>query len=133
MHNSYVQSGTLMEASHIPVYCESNAASTQPVTTSTSSLLTGLRQHCTDAADSIPVVVCSASLAGSWDQDDDCFDSIEISPHVDVDKFVVDRLLATAQTVVDCGAAVLACQKVNTVFALFWAHLEQFLISTLLW
>ena len=130
-----MQSGTLVEASHLPVYDvtdqRQSTTSVQPVTRTVKSLLTGLRQHCTDSAcqqpsvcqqaraDNIPVVVCSASLAGSWDDDDEFSDCVELSSDVDVDKLVIDHLLATAQTIVDCGAALLACQKVSTVFFSF--------------
>jgi len=99
--------------------------SVQRLKRTTTSLLTGLRQRRTDTshqqsnADSITVAVCSASLAGGWDDDSDFSDYVELSSDVDVDRFIVDRLLATAQTVVDCGAGVLACQKVNTVFVCF--------------
>jgi len=86
-----------------------------------SSLLSGLRQRRQNTAfqstdDSITVVICSASLAGGWSEDNALSDSVEISSDIDVDKFVVDQLLATAQAIVDCGANVLACQKVRTQF-----------------
>ena len=135
VYNSYVQAGTLLEASHLPVYCMteprlSNTSSMQRLERTTTSLLTGLRQQCTDTshqqsiADNVTVAVCGASLAGGWDDDNDLSDYVELSSDIDVDKFVVDRLLATAQTIVDCGASVLACQKVNTVL-----YLQHFLIS----
>ena len=127
VHNSYVEPGTLVEASHLPVYSvaephQLDTTSARCVARTTVSLLAGPRHRSTDRAshhsgvDSVAVVVCSASLAGGWDDDDDVTDHVELSSEADVDKFVVDRLLATAQTVVDCGASVLACQKVNSIF-----------------
>jgi len=71
------------------------------------------------SADVVPVAVYSVSLAGGWDEDNDFTDSIELDSDVDVDIFVVDHLLATAQAIVDCGVLVLACQKVR-LFVLFF-------------
>jgi len=139
--SSYVQPGTLLEASHLPVYSTtqpqlpplSNTSPAQPVNRTSTSLLTGLRQRRTDtahqlqsSADNITVAVCSASLAGGWDDESDFCDYVELSSDVDVDKFVIDRLLATAQTVVECGASVLACQKVNTIFVCFFLLTKVF-------
>jgi len=130
--SSYVQSGTLMEVSHLPGYRiteQHQQSATSTLTTTTLPLLSGLRQRGTDAAsqqssaDSITIVIFTASLAGSWDEDSDIADSVELSSDVDVDDFVVDRLLATAQTVVDCGADVLACQKVSKNLRLFYIPL----------
>jgi len=116
VHSSYVQSGTLVEASHLPAYSVTDNSQSCPESTTsvarTTSLLTGLRQQ----SGTHSVVLFSASLAGGWDEDTDICDAVELSSDVDVDQFVVDRLLATAQTVVDCGASILACQKVNSLF-----------------
>lgn len=123
MHSSYVQSGTLTEASHLPAYCvteQLNTVSAPPVTRTTASLLTGLRQHSQQPiAGNITIAVCAASLAGSWEDDDNVTDTVELSSDIDVDKFVVDHLLAAAQRIVNCGAGVLACQKVNKIFVFF--------------
>jgi len=127
VHESYVQAGTVIEAPHLPAYRsstnppQSNTTSTLALARTTTPLLTGPRQPATDTStdDSITVVMFSASFAGSWDEDDLVTDSVELASGVDVDKFVVDRLLATAQTVVDCGADVFACQKVNRRFVFF--------------
>jgi len=124
VHSSYVQSGTLLEASHLPAYCITDKPqSISALARTTTSLLTGLRQHCTasqqPSVDSVTIAVFSASLAGSWEDGDNVTDSVELGSDVDVDKFILDRLLATAQSVIDCGAGVLACQKVNPIFVLF--------------
>ena len=128
VRSSYVQSGTLLEASDLPAYCSiEKHGSSSALTRTTTSLLTGLRQHCSSIQqpniDSITIAVFSASLAGSWEDGDNVSDSVELGSDVDVDKFIIDRLLATAQSVVDCGAAVLACQKVNNIFVLFFAYI----------
>jgi len=141
VHSSYVQSGTLLEASHLPAYSvtEQHESDTTSVTRTTRSLMTGLRQHYTDtasqqsSADSITVAMYSVSLVGSWDDNDDIADSVELGPDVDVDKFIIDRLLATAQTVVDSGARVLACQKVNNFLHLFSFDLDLLLYSNTLY
>jgi len=120
--SSYVQCGTLAEASHLPAYCmrdqqQSDTTSALPVLTTTSSLLTGLSQC---SADGVTVAVFSASLAGSWqDADADVADVVELSSDVDVDKFIIDCLLTAVQTVIDCGTGVLACQKVNLIPVFF--------------
>ena len=117
---SYVQSGTMIEASHLPPYCSTTnppqSGTTSTLARTTTPLLTGPRQPATDPSsdDGITVVMFSASFAGGWDEDDLITDSVELASDVDIDKFVDDRLLATAQTVVDCGADVFACQKVNS-------------------
>jgi len=66
----------------------------------------------------------SASFAGGWDEDDLITDSVELASDVDVNKFVVNRLLATTQTAVDSGADVFACQKVNSHSFIFFCHLS---------
>jgi len=123
VHSSYVQSGMLVEASHLPAYhVTRQPGSNTSIITRVTPLLTGLRQSCTDTTDehsnvdSIPLVVFGASLAGGWDEDNDIADTVELDSDVDVDKFLIERLLATAQSVVDCGALVLACQKVSSSF-----------------
>ena len=119
VRESYVQTGTMIEASHLPAYhlttSPQQSGTTSTLSRSTAPLLTRQRQPTADTSteDSISVVVFSASFAGGWDEDDLVTDSVELGSDVDVDKFVVDHLLATAQTVVDCGADVFACQKVQ--------------------
>lgn len=121
---SYVQAGTMIEASHLPPYRsatgwnQSSTSSTLSAARTTTQLLTAPRQHAANMSsyNNITIVVFSASFAGGWDEDDLVTDSVELGSDVDVDKFVVDRLLATAQTAVDCGADIFACQKVNRPF-----------------
>ena len=126
---SYVQSGTMIEASHLPPCCSTTnppqSGTTSTLARTTTPLLTGSRQPAADPSsdDSITVVMFSASFAGGWDEDDLITDSVELASDVDVDKFVVNRLLATTQTAVDSGADVFACQKVNShsfIFFLFF-------------
>jgi len=137
VRESYVQTGTMIEASHLPAYrlatCppQSSTTSTLSAVRTRKPLLTAPRQRTADTSsdDSITVVMFSGSFAGGWDEDDLATDSVELASDVDVDEFVIDRLLATARTAVDCGADVFACQKVKRPFVFTTRHYASMVLA----